>query len=279
MKKKNSKTINNSLIDLTASQEHLEEFERGIEYFNNGQYQHSFDAWNLLSESAEKLQQQFLRGLMDIAAGCQRLVSQQDINGAFVNFSKAVEKIGVEQYRPEFLYVPVDPLIEFIENFGQKREELGANGNRNLILKLIPKIQFRKPANPDLIIELNLIVQSKEFVEGVTNFNLGYYWESHEIWEDIKREQTGDGKNFIEAFVQLAEAYNFAKLSKISSAIYVFEKSIKTLMMYEKVDCKLDLSMVIKDAQTVLHDLRKLSIEGKSQYRFVRNPLIKITNN
>ncbi len=279
MKKKNSKTNNNSLIDLTSSQEHLEEFERGIEYFNNGQYQHSFDAWDLLSESAEELQKQFLHGLMDIAAGCQRLVIQYDVNGAFMNFSKAVEKIRVEQYRPEFLYVPVDPLIEFIEDFNQKRKELGANGNRELILKLIPKIQFHKPANPDLLIELNEIVQSRGFVEGVMDFNLGYYWESHEIWEDLKREQTGDGKIFIEAFVQLADAYNFAKLSKISSAIYLFEKSIKTLMMYEKADCKLDLSMVIKDAQSVLYDLRKLSIGGKSQYRFVKNPSIKITNN
>lgn len=278
MKKKNTNNLTTVSVDVTLSMEHLEEFERGIVYFNNGQFQHSFEAWELLWENSEKTQRRFIRGLMDVATGCQQLVQQKDLNAAMANFAKAYEKLDAEHYQPEFLYVPVKPLLTFIEQFRENLKSIGINGNEASLRKLLPKIQFHKPANPDLLVELCEIVRSKEFFVGVRNFNRGYYWESHEIWEEIWREQIGNGKKFIEAFVQLAEAYSFAKVSKINPAIYLFEKSIKRLQEYERVDCNLTLSVIVDEAQCVLNDLQTFVMDGKSQYKFQKNPSITLSN-
>ena len=277
MKKKNLNIHTPPASDVSLSSEHWEEFERGITYFNNGQFQHSFEAWELIWEQCEKSQRQFIRGLMDTALGCLQIVQKNGYKIAMSNFEKAREKLGQEQFQPEFLGVPVKPLLNFIEQFQLNHKNNGTIKPDDYYRKILPRLQFHKPANPDLLVELYEILRAEPFVEGVKLFNKSYYWEAHEAWEEIWREQVGEGKNFIEAFARLAEAYNFTKLGKFNPAIYLFEKSIKKLQEFERIDCALMLSMVVTDAEQMLTQIRMAALKGDAQFKFVKPSAIKLT--
>ena len=163
---------------------------------------------------------------------------------------------------PEYFGIPIEPLLLFI---GESKEAV-RNGSRNGQRKKrypLPQIEFHKPDNPDLFVELCEILQSKQFLEGIRLFNGGFYWEAHEEWEEVWREQAGDGKIFVEAFVQMAEAYSFIKLGKAATAIYLFEKSIKKFAEYERIRCTVLISAIVADLKKTLDNLRGLSTNGK----------------
>ena len=246
--------------DIHISSEDWEEFERGVSYFNNGQFPHSLEAWELLWERKGSRDKIFFRGLMELTSACQCLFKNQDASDAIDSLEKA--RLKLRKFLPEYFGIPIEPLLLFI---GESKEAV-RNGSRNGQRKKgypLPQIEFHKPDNPDLFVELCEILQSKQFLEGIRLFNGGFYWEAHEEWEEVWREQAGDGKIFVEAFVQMAEAYSFIKLGKAATAIYLFEKSIKKFAEYERIRCTILISAIVADLKKTLDNLRGLSTNGK----------------
>lgn len=258
--------------------EDWEEFERGISFFNGGQFQHAFEAWELIWEHSPRTERKFLRGLMDMTSSCQKALLRSDYEGAHDDIIKAKDKLKDPGFLPEFLTVSVEPLIEFfdysIKIFAQQR----MNGSLEAWRKNIPKIYFRKPSNPDLLVELCEITRSELFKSGLKSFNDGYYWEAHEAWEELWREQVGEGKKFTEGFVQFAEAYHFAKGGKFSSAVYVFEKAISSLRCFERIECLVSMSSSIAEAAELLQSIRFSQADQKGPFRLPKKPKISLIN-
>lgn len=268
MKKRIENNKNTTPIDVAFSNEDWEEFERAINYFNSGQINHAQEAWELLWERCDKNERRFLRGLIEFASGCKKLAETKVLKSALSDFNLAEAKL--RPFQPEFCGIPLYPILDFI---GQINKGIGNKFNN-----LIPSIQFHKPSNPDLLVEVSDILQSEQFNEGVKLFNKGYFWEAHEAWEGIWRDQTGDGKCFIEAFVQIAEGYNFAKTGKTSTAIYLFEKSIIKLRCFEQVNCQVNLFSFLEDTNDVLTQLRAVSNNGGLRFKFPKPPCIRYNN-
>jgi uncharacterized protein len=61
--------------------------------------------------------------------------------------------------------------------------------------------------------------KSKLYLYGIDLFNYGYYWETHEAWEDLWHALGRIGKtaNFLKAIIHLAAAGLKAKNGKVSS--------------------------------------------------------------
>jgi predicted metal-dependent hydrolase len=262
-----------SQIDSYISPEDWEEFERGVSYFNNGQFQHSYEAWELLWERKNTNDKKFLRGLMELASACQYLTKNQNISSVETNLEKAKAKL--EKFLPEHFSIPVEPLLKFIEDYKRNKVSSNHNGERKSGIT-IPQIEFHKQDNPDLLVELCEILQSPQFLEGVKLFNGGFFWEAHEEWQEVWREQIGEGKIFVEAFVQMAEAYSFIKLGKVNPAIYLFEKSIKRFAEYERIRCSVLLCSLVADIKNTLVNLRESSGNGKIH---IKPAKIQITGN
>lgn len=246
--------------DTYISPEDWEEFERGVSYFNNGQFQHSFEAWELLWERKDANDKKFLRGLMELASACQYITKNQNISSVETNLEKAQTKLG--KFLPEHFSIPIEPLLKFIEDYKKNKARGNHNGERKSGITL-PQIEFHKQDNPDLLVELCEILQSPQFLEGTKLFNGGFFWEAHEEWQEVWREQVGEGKVFVEAFVQMAEAYSFVKLGKVNPAIYLFEKSLKRFGEYERIRCSVLLCALVSDIKNTLENLRASSGNGK----------------
>lgn len=230
-KKKPDEIQRDPLREIPMGTEDWEEFEHGVTLFNTCKFWHAHEAWEEVWRRRKEDERLFFQGLIQLAAAYHHLVVKRSYVGSMNNFDKAYEKLEV--FQPRYLGVNVLPLLEIIDRCRKEAATVGKHSLEQFNLDLIPKVQFCKPINPDLMIEANTFMEDKNFREGVRLFNDHYFWEAHEIWEDVWREQHGEGKMFAQAFVQMASAYSFVRLSRASTAKYLFEKAIEKFQQYE----------------------------------------------
>lgn len=249
-KKKPEEIRRDPLQNLPMNEEDWAEFERAVRLFNTGKFWNAHEAWELLWQSHAEDERLFFQGLIQLAAAYHQLVEKENYRGMMNNFDKAYGKLEV--FSPEYLGVHVKPLLSFIQEAKREAEKLGADGLQNFNYNLIPKLQFHRPENPDLMVELRAILHDDQFLEGIRLFNKGYHWEAHELWEDVWRAQEGDAKMFIQAFVQLAAGYSFIRLSKPTSARYLFEKASEKLQEFENINCGVPLQPLAEGAREAL---------------------------
>src|SRR5512140_2753440 len=209
------------------SGEDWRDIAKGVALFNSGKFAGAGEAWEQVWSRHTGSERGVFHGSMKMASAFS---SGRRPAGAQLDAAcKDLAPFG-----PEFLGIRVDSLLQWMEEGKKRLRENGGPGQP-------PRLEFTKPSNPDLIVELREILMNEKFVEGSNLFNTGYYWEAHEAWEDLWREQEGEGKRFLEGFVQMASAYSFLKLKKVSSAQYLFEKSLEKFEEYEHVECPLPL--------------------------------------
>ncbi|HYQ87182.1 MAG TPA: DUF309 domain-containing protein [Bacteroidota bacterium] len=252
--KKRPEEINRDpLKEVGMTAEDWAEFAHGVKLFNCGKFWHSHEAWEQIWLRHGEDERLFFQGLIQLAAAYHQLVAKASYRGLINNFGKAYDKLAV--FQPEYLGVLVSPLLVFIQQGKKEAQRLGVAGLQGFNYNLIPKIQFHKPSNPDLIVEIGEVLVSDRFLEGTKLFNSGFHWEAHEAWEDVWREQEGDAKTFVQAFVQMAAAYSFLKRARSSSAKYLFEKAIEKFGEYENLECRIAIRPLI---QSMMHALEAL---------------------
>lgn len=273
-KKKPAEIKRTPLREISMNEEDWAEFERGVRLFNTGKFWHSHEAWELVWQSHDEDERLFFQGLIQLAAAYHQLLEKENYRGMINNFDKAYEKLEV--FQPEYLGVFVKPLLHFIEEGKKEAEGHGANGLQHFNYNLIPKLQFHRPENPDLMVELRDIIRDGEFLEGVRLFNAGYHWEAHEKWEDVWRGHEGNAKSFLQAFVQLAAGYSFIRLSKPTSAKYLFEKSLEKFQEFENISCGIELHPLAEAAREVLTHFQGTPSNGNSGPRLIAPPKIKM---
>lgn len=254
------------------SAEDWEEFARGVSLFNNGKFWNSHEAWEQVWLRHDEDERLFLQGLIQLAAAYHQLVAKRSYTGMMNNFDKAYAKLEV--FQPEYLGVNVKPLLSFIEQGKKEAEILGATGLDKFDYNLIPKLQFHKPSNPDLLVELKEIIHAEIFQEGVKLFNSGFHWEAHEAWEEVWRGQEGDGKTFVQAFVQMAAGYSFVKLRKPDSALYLFQKAIEKFQEFDHLNCGVPISELIDNLQSALVRVTSSSGNGNGSSKPFRSSII-----
>jgi hypothetical protein len=176
------------------------------------------------------------------------------------NFDKAYTKLDL--FKPEFLGVQVDPLLEAIRWSKEEALRLGDDELEKFNVNKIPKMMFRKPTNPDLMVGMRDFIRSAEFGEGLKNFNTGYFWEAHEIWEESWRDQDAEAKEFAQSFVQLASGYSFLKQGKVGSAKYLFEKAVERLRQFEYLECGVEITPLIQQVERLMGELDGLPPNG-----------------
>lgn len=209
------------------STDEWEELQDGVEYFNKGEFLLSHETWERMRKRQPESARPFFQGLLQLAAAYHQITGKMGYRGLILHFEKAGEKLAA--YEPHFFGIYVKHLMKFIELGKEEAMHLGEERIAEFNANLIPRIQFHLPNNPDLIAELQTVYSSAGFLEGLELFNTGYYWEAHEVWEDLSRELDGDSKVIVQALVQTASAYSFIKLARPAAAVYLFEKAIEKL--------------------------------------------------
>jgi predicted metal-dependent hydrolase len=235
---------------LELSPEDWEEFSHGVRLFNSGKFWNSHEAWEQVWMRHDEDERLFFQGIIQLAAAYHQLIVKKNFRGLMNNFEKAYQKLVI--FQPEYLGVSVKPLIKFIEEGKKEAERVGPDDLEAFNGNLIPKLQFHKPLNPDFLVESRSMVRSDRFLEGVALFNKGYYWEAHEVWEDVWRNEEDDAKTFAQGFVQVAAANSFVNQAKLTSAKYLFEKALEKFHQFPYSHCGVDVQKLIQDIESSL---------------------------
>lgn len=228
---------------LALSSEDWAEVEHGIGLFNAGRFWHAHEAWELVWQRQEEDERLFFQGLIQLAAAYHHLTVRKVRAGYVNNLRKSGAILRV--FAPEYLGIEVSPLLEAIE------EGLRAEGGDDVALpterdlRLIPKIRFRLPYDPDLMAAVRAAIADGDFAEGVTLFNGGLHWEAHERWEESMRRAEGDAKDFLQGFVQAAAGMSFMASGKRDKAGYLFLKSVETLRRFGGLECGVEFAPLV----------------------------------
>jgi predicted metal-dependent hydrolase len=273
-KKKPEEIKSESLREMEMNPEDWEELERGIDLFNSGKFWHAHEAWELVWQRHHEDERLFLQGLIQLAAAYHLLVTGGSYRGMLGNFEKARTKLRV--FRPEYLGVPVEPLLDALEQSVRLLTDLGAAGMRSFDRTSLPKMQFHKPNNPDLLVEVRDVIRSDAFQEGIRLFNEGYFWEAHEAWEGVQRGELADARPLVQAFSQLASACNMLKLRKIDSARYLLEKAVRVFQAFEHVSCDMPLGELGAQIQSTITAIDLHRVDSGGNGKPLRLPGIRL---
>ena len=265
--RKNIKQPRRQQVDHNVlSPEDWEEFERGVNYFNDAHFAHAFEAWKLVSERCKKEDRPVIGGLMEAARIFQKTDASEIIRG--------IDRITTQlaPYAPERCGLLVTQLLASLEDVKAKIQS--GDPHRLPADYCRIRIQFFPPSNPDLDVEVTEICGNTEFLQGVRLFNGGYYWEAHERWEELWRDQSGHGKSFMEIFVQLAEGYSFVKKGKTDSAQYLFGKVMKKFQDYRQVQCQVSIPDLVRDIEKAVLEINSFRQNGTAHFALSSAPVI-----
>jgi predicted metal-dependent hydrolase len=235
VKKKPGEIGTNPLRTLTLSNEDWAEVAHGIGLFNAGKFWHAHEAWELVWLRQAEDERLFFQGLIQLAAAYHHLTKKKLRTGYVNNLRKSGTILQV--FAPEYLGIEVAPLLAAIEAGidASNGTEEGQPTEREV--RLIPKIGFRHPYDPDLMAAVKSAAADRDFAEGVSLFNGGFHWEAHERWEEAMRNAEGDAKSFLQGFTQAAAGLSFLASGKREKAGYLFVKSVENLRRFGGLDC------------------------------------------
>ena len=273
VKKKPEEIRRGDIREIDMSTDDWQEFEHGVRLFNARKFWHSHEAWEEIWRRHKEDERLFFQGIIQVAAAYHQLVAKKRYAGMMNNFDKARQKL--EPFRPDYLGINVELLLQSIRRAKEEAERLGPPHLEDFNEALIPRLEFHKPTNPDLIVEIRDMVRSGEFNEGLRLFNTGYYWEAHEVWEDLWRLQEGEGKDFAQAFVQIAAGYSFVRSCKLGAAKYLFEKAFEKFREFEYLESGVDVAALVERIQPALRVLAELPDNGNVNGRLPK-PMIKL---
>jgi predicted metal-dependent hydrolase len=243
-KKKPGEIGTNPLRTLTLSTEDWAEVAHGIGLFNAGKFWHAHEAWELVWLRQSEDERLFFQGLIQLAAAYHHLTKKLLRTGYVNNLKKSGTILRV--FAPEYLGIEVAPLLAAIESGIEE-----SNGTEDAVptereVRLIPKIGFRLPYDPDLMAAVKSATADGDFAEGVALFNGGFHWEAHERWEEAMRNAEGDAKAFLQGFAQAAAAMSFLTSGKRQNAGYLFVKSVENLRRFGGLNCGVDFLPLVE---------------------------------
>jgi predicted metal-dependent hydrolase len=259
--------------ELPLSAEDWHEVRHGISLFNAGKFWHAHEAWELVWQRQAEDERLFFQGLIQLAAAYHHLVRKHHRPGYVNNLKKAEAILRV--FTPEYLGISIGPLLEAIDaglDAAEGKGELPAGEDE---FRLIPRIPFRVPCDPDLVVAVRTATAGGDFHEGVALFNRGYHWEAHERWEEAMRNAEGDAKGFLQGFVQAAAGLSFLTAGKSENAAYLILKSIENLRRFGGVDAGVDYRELLEWMSGALHP----DGSGPPQVRAGERPVPKIMLN
>lgn len=229
--------------ELPLRPEDISELEHGVRLFNSGKFRQAHEAWELVWQRTPHEGRNFLQGLTHLAAAYHTMAKDRDAAGFVENLLKAGESLRV--FGPRYLGVEISSLLEAVEAGIAAAGRNGGTDPPALDPAIVPEIVFHVHYHPDLSASIRAVLDGGVFAEGVDLFNAGYHWEAHEKWEEAARDCDGDGKSFLEGFIQAAGGISFLRSGKVETAGYLLSKAAGNLKRYDDLGAAVDVSGIL----------------------------------
>jgi uncharacterized protein len=93
------------------------------------------------------------------------------------------------------------------------------------------------------------------YVEGIRLFNARNFFEAHEVWEDLWRDERGAARSYYQGLIQAAVClYHFGR-GNTRGAKKLYQSSRAYLETYRPSYCGLDLERLLSDLDRCCADL------------------------
>ncbi|MGQ0796740.1 MAG: DUF309 domain-containing protein [Methanobacteriota archaeon] len=68
--------------------------------------------------------------------------------------------------------------------------------------------------------------------EGIRLFNERYFFEAHEVWEDLWRRERGEPRLFLQGLIQVAAGFHHYRSGNVRGALALMDKALAKLRRY-----------------------------------------------
>jgi predicted metal-dependent hydrolase len=117
-----------------------EEFERGIEEFNNGEYFACHDTFEAIWMELGGDRRRCMQGLIQAAVGIFH-ASRANLTGSYSQLTKGLDKLS--DFRPRFLGVDIETLHRQLEEFRARVQRAFISGAEFVEFDSVPTISYR----------------------------------------------------------------------------------------------------------------------------------------
>jgi predicted metal-dependent hydrolase len=98
------------------------------------------------------------------------------------------------------------------------------------------------------------VMMPDRLAEGINLFNAQRYFEAHEVWEDLWREEAGDLRLFYQGLIQAAVGLHHLSRGNVRGGRSQLTKSLAKLDRYPSHSAGVDLGKLRGDLRGLLDD-------------------------
>lgn len=116
------------------------------------------------------------------------------------------------------------------------------------------------------------------FEKGIRLFNDGLYWDSHEAWEEVWRQESGEMKLFLQGLIQAAAAFHLVFTHpRFSGALRNFEKSRSKLDRFPATMYGTDVGDLTAQMDVVSKEVARIREAGEASVSDALRPHLRHT--
>lgn len=144
---------------------------------------------------------------------------------------------------------------------------------RKKILSLLASAQ-RSASSSALVEEVSVVPDG--FVEAVSLFNRRYYWETHEVLEDLWMVEQGERRLFYQGIIQAAAALYHVLNANPKGVIKLAEESVRKLLPYAPSYMDLNLDELISSIENYLSQAKEILGGSRSGFDYDALPYLRM---
>lgn len=133
-----------------------------------------------------------------------------------------------------------------------------------------------RPRNLPLLTEAELEERRPVLLQGIQQFNAGYFFEAHETWEDLWYQSPLPARNFLQGVIQLAAGFVHLMRREYDGTIRLLDQGLDKLRQFPDVFLGIDAARLVSEASRARDELAALGTERFLEWDQGRIPAIHL---
>ena len=113
------------------------------------------------------------------------------------------------------------------------------------------------------------------FQRGIEEFNRQYFFEAHDLWEELWMETTGGDRLFYQGMIQTAVGFYHLSNGNYKGACSQFGKALAKLEQYLPAYHGINTQQLVDRVRECLHDVELLKAGQATSFDEAKIPLIQ----
>lgn len=115
------------------------------------------------------------------------------------------------------------------------------------------------------------------FSKGIKEFNRQYFFEAHDLWEELWNETTGEPRLFYQGLIQTAVGFYHLSNSNYKGACSQFGKALAKLEKYTPSFHSINTQYLVENTRVCLSDAERLRKSGGEKFDESKIPQIVLS--